>query len=665
MKECAAGPPLVDCAILDDDLLFLDNPVIWPLQPQTTVQQQQQPQQQQQQPIKSYEALSSPESQFSCRSRASSGDEADTFSWRTASSPEDAGSWNPTEETMKLTSFLQPVLQHQPDNVQQTTSYLFDTTFSDLHTILETQLMPKEEILTPAATPEDQVEWTYLEPAQPLMNIPTSTNEQLGLPLDAAAAADAAADAADVQARSAWDVEPIGGPAVLVQPVWHHEDNLRPTLSPVSQHMKPMQLVQDIYVATRSEAPPPPPPVVIHQQTGRKSRSQRATDGPRQCHVCGEAAGKHSYYGGQVCPSCRAFFRRSVQSKYSDVYKCSKDGNCTVTLKTRKNCQFCRFNLCEKAGMKRSWVLADGERKKVPPTTSRQQSCSPMSSPVKAQADTGLSSDGFLQLSKEDIHTIQDCVDKMQMINHQTEDLNPQIMEEIVQMVKEKDAQMSASSRCDMKKVLEQRSRLFALNVPEFTSLSSSDQIILLDENMGPLIELRLATFFHTEINWKQQVGLILGQSDVTRLTSALTGMQDSVENQHLEYEQFFAKSEASVDWVNVESQHKSLLQKISKWVEDETTFCLMNLVMLCSTENSATLKAAEAVEKYQMHFAGLLHRYLLSRYPRHQARAKLAEGIRVISHCRELHQLAKYRCNKRKATLSGSSSGSSSDEQP
>jgi hypothetical protein len=29
--------------------------------------------------------------------------------------------------------------------------------------------------------------------------------------------------------------------------------------------------------------------------------------------VCGERAGKHSYYGGQVCPSCRAFFRRSVQ----------------------------------------------------------------------------------------------------------------------------------------------------------------------------------------------------------------------------------------------------------------------------------------------------------------------------------------------------------------
>ena len=30
------------------------------------------------------------------------------------------------------------------------------------------------------------------------------------------------------------------------------------------------------------------------------------------CLVCGEKAGKHTYYGGKSCQSCRAFFRRSV-----------------------------------------------------------------------------------------------------------------------------------------------------------------------------------------------------------------------------------------------------------------------------------------------------------------------------------------------------------------
>ena len=50
----------------------------------------------------------------------------------------------------------------------------------------------------------------------------------------------------------------------------------------------------------------------------------------------------------QVCPSCRAFFRRSVQSGYNDSFKCTQGrGNCEVTLVTRKNCQYCRCHLLQ------------------------------------------------------------------------------------------------------------------------------------------------------------------------------------------------------------------------------------------------------------------------------------------------------------------------------
>ena len=65
----------------------------------------------------------------------------------------------------------------------------------------------------------------------------------------------------------------------------------------------------------------------------------------------------------KVCPSCRAFFRRSVQSGYNATYYCVKEGDCEVTLKTRKNCQYCRYRLCEGAGMKTTWVLTEEERK--------------------------------------------------------------------------------------------------------------------------------------------------------------------------------------------------------------------------------------------------------------------------------------------------------------
>merc|ERR1719445_2020733 len=95
-----------------------------------------------------------------------------------------------------------------------------------------------------------------------------------------------------------------------------------------------------------------------------KSREKSGETGEvRPCRVCGERAGKHSYYGGQVCPSCRAFFRRSVQSGYNATYYCVKEGDCEVTLKTRKNCQYCRYRLCEGAGMKTTWVLTEEERK--------------------------------------------------------------------------------------------------------------------------------------------------------------------------------------------------------------------------------------------------------------------------------------------------------------
>ena len=49
---------------------------------------------------------------------------------------------------------------------------------------------------------------------------------------------------------------------------------------------------------------------------------------------------------------------------------------------------------------------------------------------------------------------------------------------------------------------------------------------MLLEENKGPLIAFRVATFFRTEVNWRQQIGMILGQSDVTRLTESLSGLQ-------------------------------------------------------------------------------------------------------------------------------------------
>jgi len=83
-----------------------------------------------------------------------------------------------------------------------------------------------------------------------------------------------------------------------------------------------------------------------------------------KCKVCGEPAAKHIHYGAMSCFSCRAFFRRSIQNKTANTYVCRRNKDCQINLKTRKNCQFCRYERCLGVGMKPSWVLSPDERER-------------------------------------------------------------------------------------------------------------------------------------------------------------------------------------------------------------------------------------------------------------------------------------------------------------
>eukprot|EP00092_Neocalanus_flemingeri_P027056 GFUD01029342.1.p1 GENE.GFUD01029342.1~~GFUD01029342.1.p1 ORF type:complete len:735 (-),score=169.50 GFUD01029342.1:1651-3855(-) len=83
-----------------------------------------------------------------------------------------------------------------------------------------------------------------------------------------------------------------------------------------------------------------------------------------KCKVCGEPAAKHIHYGAMSCFSCRAFFRRSIQNRTANTYICRRTKDCQINLKTRKNCQFCRYERCLAVGMKPSWVLSPDERER-------------------------------------------------------------------------------------------------------------------------------------------------------------------------------------------------------------------------------------------------------------------------------------------------------------
>ena len=86
---------------------------------------------------------------------------------------------------------------------------------------------------------------------------------------------------------------------------------------------------------------------------------------PYECPICKEKLKNlpNIHYGGVACFSCRAFFRRAHQKTKVPTFKCKNDNKCLVTLKTRRKCQKCRYDLCLKEGMKPEAVLTDDQKK--------------------------------------------------------------------------------------------------------------------------------------------------------------------------------------------------------------------------------------------------------------------------------------------------------------
>ncbi|CAL4096185.1 unnamed protein product, partial [Meganyctiphanes norvegica] len=85
------------------------------------------------------------------------------------------------------------------------------------------------------------------------------------------------------------------------------------------------------------------------------------SNGSKKCGVCGEAA-RSMHFGGMACDSCKAFFRRSVQSGVWKNFKCPEEQKCPVAKGNRKGCQFCRFQKCKTNGMEVSWVMSESDR---------------------------------------------------------------------------------------------------------------------------------------------------------------------------------------------------------------------------------------------------------------------------------------------------------------
>ncbi|CAF4005300.1 unnamed protein product [Rotaria sordida] len=71
------------------------------------------------------------------------------------------------------------------------------------------------------------------------------------------------------------------------------------------------------------------------------------------CKICGDlASGWHC--GAITCEACKKFFLRSISinDEEKKKYKCQKNLNCSITKRSRTQCQYCRLQKCISVGMK-------------------------------------------------------------------------------------------------------------------------------------------------------------------------------------------------------------------------------------------------------------------------------------------------------------------------
>lgn len=91
------------------------------------------------------------------------------------------------------------------------------------------------------------------------------------------------------------------------------------------------------------------------------------------CAICGDrASGFH--YGVHACEGCKGFFRRTVRMKLN-YSVCTS--NCTINVKTRNKCQYCRFAKCINLGMSHNAIrfgrMSRVEKKKIISKIAKEQ----------------------------------------------------------------------------------------------------------------------------------------------------------------------------------------------------------------------------------------------------------------------------------------------------
>ena len=415
----------------------------------------------------------------------------------------------------------------------------------------------------------------------------------------------------------------------------------------------------------------------------------------KRCLVCDNIAGRHSYYGGQVCNSCRAFFRRAVVGKAYPDFKCRQASNCTINSKSRKSCQSCRYQKCLEAGMQPRWIMSEAE---VKVRRERKKS-------VIVQRARNSSQSEQQKMEKNLKKTDDEKMDHVKMLLRPqgTSRLDePYTMDEL-NMVQElskdtmeyyftKVAKFLAKHRDIHSEMFGSRQRVLSFGthrmldkfahglcvglymnlhkVSDHASAGTSclkclpveDARTLSVGNYGLILSMAHAIYARRPdavASRRDFLSLVLRDADRDGDFKFLAG----------ELERSIAADSASADapldywdlfprgWVpsaDAARRHREVTDKLSGWFpraagseaapRDEVCFTLMVYVLLFSSE-FLTLQSRKKVEEVQLGFMRMLYRYLRFRFPQ-VALKKFVEGMIMVSYAREAQEIRRKRVN-------------------
>ena len=216
------------------------------------------------------------------------------------------------------------------------------------------------------------------------------------------------------------------------------------------------------------------------------------------CHVCGDRAIAHLHYGGICCYSCKAFFRRAVQSGKDKSYKCKRgDGRCEVSVNTRRGCQRCRFEKCLSVGMTCSWVLSDEQCEirfgKGKAGSKRKHDDEPDTAEAAHEKQMMFDQYEFSDNDRDMVdHLVKVYEDSWEQFTFS--DSNSKLVQEILNSRKEK---YSSAEMNSMVTTVIQRGIFGMNNNHHFGQLTGGDRKLLLFKNMSEMCLIRGALRFN------------------------------------------------------------------------------------------------------------------------------------------------------------------------